>query len=159
MQQSWQQAAQLAALHRRPPYLHWPPAQRRTALQLRDDLLAIKLVKILRKANQLKPRLQENLQDQTAQRANQLAQAADVVVQQYGQDWEKLNDGLGNLAEVSNELRHLDDKAGPLVEALEDLYVAAVEIELEADQQDYPEDHDVYKLVPEIEKIFNMELG
>ncbi len=136
----------------------WPRPRSRTALQLKDDRLAIKLVKILRKANQLKPALLDNLDDQTIIWADNLERASGAAVQQYGQSWDQFNDEVSTIMEISNRLRELDDKAGPWVEALEDLYVAAVEIGLEADQQDYPEDHDVYKLVGAIEQIFNMEL-
>lgn len=118
----------------------------------------IELVKILRKAQRVKPHLIDNLREKTEEEANYLNRTDEEILEAYQFDWEWYGTALGDLMETSNQLRELDDQADHLIDFLENLYVAAMELELEADQADYPEDHAVYRLVSEIEKIFNMEL-
>jgi hypothetical protein len=123
-----------------------------------DDPLVAALLRIVRAVNKLAPQLQQNLGDATAQESDYLQQATKEAIKAYDRDWEWYNTALGTILTVSNNLMDLDDQALEFINRLEDLYGKAIELELKADQQNYPEQHPVFKLVDKIEEILNMRL-
>lgn len=134
----------------------------RKALRAEEDPIVLGLVKILRKVNKVAGALQRNLIDQTATWAQNLERVAGETQQAYEVDWAQYNQQLGDLLEISGNLRDLDDgrqqQPERWIEFLYDQYIAAAELELQADQQGYPDDHPAFQLVLKIEQILNMEL-
>jgi len=142
----------------------WRPsyAQFKYALQAYDDPIVAELGKILRKVNNASAALQRNLIDQTKTWAGNLATTADQTQQAYSEDWNRYGELLGDLMEISGNLRDLDESKHQQperwIEFLEDLYIKAADLELQADEANYPETHPAFKLVRKIEEQLNMEL-
>ena len=112
----------------------------------------------MRKVNRVAGALRENLEEQTQQWAAHLRETADEAGESYEFDWQQYSETIGDLAEVGNNLRELDEQADHWIEFLDDQYNAAMELDLQATQQDYPDDHPVFKLVDLIEKTLNLQV-
>ena len=134
-------------------------SQRRYALQQlkEDDPLVQKLLKILQKVNRVSGALKENLKDKTTQWAQNLQETLVAVQASYDTDWTKYNEAVGNLLEISNNLQDLDEEAEHWVNFLEDQYAVAMELDMEATDRDYPDDHLVFQFVDKIEEVLNRQ--
>jgi len=131
----------------------------RTALRLKeDDPLVQQLVQIMRKVNRVAEALRENLEQQTQQLAEDLSETATEAMEAYRYSWHHYSETIADAAEISNDLRELDDQADHWIEFLDDQYALAMELDLQATQQDYPDDHPVFQLVDLIEKTLNLKV-
>jgi hypothetical protein len=133
---------------------------RRTALQQlkEDDPLVQLLVKSYRKINRVAGALKENMIEQTQAEADYLAETAKEAVEAYEFDWQQYSETIGDLAEISNKLRELDEPVSRWIEFLDDQYTLAMEADLKATELDYPDDHPVFKLVDLIEEALNLKV-